>query len=256
MSIKHQVQPTTPPTSADALRRLQLGLEAQITAAGASGVTTFNNRSGAVSLTTNDVTLALTFTPQPAGTYASGTGSASGTNTGDETKATIDTKIGATGGTTNFYRQDGTFAAPPSGSTNKAYCKVTGSGFQSLVSGSAATLTWDTETYDVQNMHDNATNSDRIVVPFTGWYDVKAHVKISEHTGGFRFLQIQKNNLDVTPEYVAWPGGGTHASVQLEERLQATAGDFFTVRAFQNSSAALDARKLNSFFSVAYVGGL
>jgi hypothetical protein len=36
-----------------------------------------------------------------------------GTNTGDETKTTIDTKIGATGGS-DFYRKDGTWATPSS----------------------------------------------------------------------------------------------------------------------------------------------
>jgi hypothetical protein len=40
----------------------------------------------------------------------------SGTNTGDESKASIDTKIGADGSnTTTFYRKDGTWAAPPGG---------------------------------------------------------------------------------------------------------------------------------------------
>ncbi len=38
----------------------------------------------------------------------------SNTNTGDETKGTIDTKIGATGGT-EFYRKDGTWAVPAGG---------------------------------------------------------------------------------------------------------------------------------------------
>jgi hypothetical protein len=54
---------------------------------------------------------------QAAGTYATGTGTASGTNTGDETYSTITTKLagGSGGGTTNFLRADGTFAAPPSG---------------------------------------------------------------------------------------------------------------------------------------------
>lgn len=40
--------------------------------------------------------------------------SLTGTNTGDETKATIDTKLGATGGT-DFYRKDGTWATPAGG---------------------------------------------------------------------------------------------------------------------------------------------
>lgn len=125
-----------------------------ITPASGGGVSSFNTRTGAVTLTSSDVTTALTYTPydaanpngytsnlgtvtsvtgtapivssggttpaismaqatslvsgylsstdwttfnnkQPAGTYATGTGTASGTNTGDETNATIKTKLGA-----------------------------------------------------------------------------------------------------------------------------------------------------------------
>jgi hypothetical protein len=40
---------------------------------------------------------------QPAGTYATGTGTASGTNTGDETTATIKTKLGAASTSTDGY---------------------------------------------------------------------------------------------------------------------------------------------------------
>lgn len=59
--FRHEAQPATVPVTADGLRRLQLALEAQIAAAGASGVLTFNNRSGAVSLLASDVNTALGF---------------------------------------------------------------------------------------------------------------------------------------------------------------------------------------------------
>lgn len=65
----------------------------------------------------------LTLTISAATTGAAGSMSAAdktkldaitGTNTGDETKASIDTKLGATGGT-DFYRKDGTWAAAGAG---------------------------------------------------------------------------------------------------------------------------------------------
>lgn len=61
-SLKHQTQPNTAPVTSDGLRRNQLALEALIAAAGASGVLTFNTRSGAVTLTLEDVRAALGLT--------------------------------------------------------------------------------------------------------------------------------------------------------------------------------------------------
>lgn len=84
---RHQTQPSSNVVTSDALRRSQLATEALIEAAGASGVTTFNGRYGAVSLLDSDV----------------------------------DNAIGATGGTTNFYRQDGTWAAPGGGGGGGGY---------------------------------------------------------------------------------------------------------------------------------------
>ena len=97
----------------------------------AGGVTSFNTRTGAVTLTSGDVTSALTFTPysasNPSG-YISGnqTITLSGDATGSGTTAisvTIPTFTSTTkgevpasgGGTTNFLRADGTWASPGGG---------------------------------------------------------------------------------------------------------------------------------------------
>lgn len=52
--FRHEIQPQQPAVTSDGLRRLQLALEAQIVAAGAAGVTTFNSRSGAVTFVLAD----------------------------------------------------------------------------------------------------------------------------------------------------------------------------------------------------------
>lgn len=61
-STRHQIQPSINPVTADGLRRNQLAIEELIEAAGASGVLTFNTRSGAVVLLASDVVTALGFT--------------------------------------------------------------------------------------------------------------------------------------------------------------------------------------------------
>lgn len=66
-SQRHQQQPQEVPVTSDSLRRLQLALEAQITAAGASGVSLWNGRSGNVSMVASDVITALGYTPAAGG---------------------------------------------------------------------------------------------------------------------------------------------------------------------------------------------
>jgi hypothetical protein len=65
---RHQTTPERTVVTADGMRRLQLALEAQIVAAGAAGVTTFNGRSGVVVLLSSDVVTALGYTPASSGT--------------------------------------------------------------------------------------------------------------------------------------------------------------------------------------------
>lgn len=65
---RHQEQPKEVPVTSDALRRLQLALEAQIVAAGAAGVSLWNGRSGSVTMVAGDITTALGYTPAAEGT--------------------------------------------------------------------------------------------------------------------------------------------------------------------------------------------
>ena len=62
---RHQTTPAGIVTTSDGLRRLQLGLEAQIVAANGGGVNSFNGRVGAVTLVPGDINAALGYTPGP-----------------------------------------------------------------------------------------------------------------------------------------------------------------------------------------------
>ena len=81
-------------------------MQANLGGGGASGVSSFNSRTGAVSLTSGDVTGALTFTPQPAGSYLtgnqtitfSGDASGSGATSVSLTLATVNSNTGTYGG--------------------------------------------------------------------------------------------------------------------------------------------------------------
>lgn len=108
---------------------------------------------------------------QVAGTYPSGTGSANGTNTGDQTisDATISTSDITTnnadltkhgfmmkypGGTTTFLRADGTFAAPTAAAADPSY--------------SPGSFTVVTETQRFAPHRLQMTTSQRITIEGTG----------------------------------------------------------------------------------------
>lgn len=61
---RHQATPTGIVTTSDGLRRLQLGLEAQIAAASGGGVNSFNGRTGAVVFVPADINAALGYIPE------------------------------------------------------------------------------------------------------------------------------------------------------------------------------------------------
>lgn len=93
----------------------------------AAGVATFNGRTGAVTLTSGDVTTALTYTPLAPTGNGSGLTALNGSEvtTGTVAAARLPSFGAAAagivplsgGGTTNFLRADGTWAAPASGGT-------------------------------------------------------------------------------------------------------------------------------------------
>lgn len=62
--------------------------------------------------------------------------------------------------------------------------------------GTHTLLTWDTEVYDTDGMH-NGSNPSRLTAVTTGIYEITLHVEweiVNEANGGNRYVMIQKNN--------------------------------------------------------------
>jgi hypothetical protein len=119
---------------------------------------------------------------------------------------------------------------------------VSNSGTQSIPNTAFTPLLFNTETVDTDGYHDNSTNTDRLTVSETGYYLVVGSCIIAIGIG-HRYIEIYKNgttrmSLQAVP---AWNDSGYDAAASISQIVSLTAGDYITIRAFQDSGSAKDA---------------
>jgi hypothetical protein len=123
--------------------------------------------------------------------------------------------------------------------------KATRTTDQSISNNLSATLDLDTELYDTADMHDNATDNNRLTAPVAGIYEVSAHVRWTANTSGYRQLDLYR-----------YPGGGGSAALVAEDfapgstltvqdvttPVKLAQGDYVRVLLYQNSGTSLSAQ--------------
>lgn len=136
--------------------------------------------------------------------------------------------------------------------------RVTHSTTQSLTDGAWTPLTFDTETRDDANFHDNV-NPTRLTAPSSGWYDISGFVEFAANHVGSRGLRIRLDGAgsgigrtfyDETPQ-AAVPDV-FQISISLSYYLNAA--QYVELEAFQSSGGGLNASgsALNPFSMVLY----
>ena len=112
-------------------------------------------------------------------------------------------------------------------------------------------LDWDTERWDDDNMHDNATNPSRITIKSEGRYQLEVVVHFDANSDGTRCVRISKNGTtaDVGRTNLA-PIASPFKSMILTTAFEAcSVGDYFIVQVYQNSGVSLDVLSLVTKFS-------
>lgn len=146
-----------------------------------------------------------------------------------------------------MYRSDGTnwgrLDAVPDISV-----KLTRSAAQSIAHATTTTVTWDTETFDTDTMHDNVTNPSRITFTTAGKYLVGFYARWASNSTSFRFIDIQLNGLtDLVRD---------RRTAQLESEAEITvsgnfaAGDYVEALVHQGSGGPLDLNATSAFWAV------
>jgi len=110
---------------------------------------------------------------------------------------------------------------------------------QVLGNATYGVIGFDTESYDNSHMHDNVTNNTRLVAPIAGVYEINAGLDYAGGSG-YRYQDIVLNDATtLTQSWIdATTGGATEVNLATQANL--AAGDYVTLRAYQNSGGTLD----------------
>jgi hypothetical protein len=139
-------------------------------------------------------------------------------------------------------------------SDRKRSCRVTRSSTQSINTGGATSIEWNSESSDVFEMHDNSTNPEQIVLNVTGEYLVGCYVAVSdtEDAGGCVVQILQGGGAGVAVAGADIGSNGGYNRVSLSGLITATAGDYVRVRV-DNYSGETKTIQTTSRFWVAQI---
>ena len=127
---------------------------------------------------------------------------------------------------------------------------VNKSGNQSLSTGTFTALSFDQETYDVGDWHDNVTDNTRMTVP-AGITKVRitGGAQYAGNSTGRRFLLVHKNGsafADSPTLILNATSGNTDALAISSNVIEVVAGDYFELVGLQDSGSALNVEAANS----------
>jgi hypothetical protein len=169
--------------------------------------------------------------------------------------------IGTTGQVITVAGGIPSWATPTASTPTFVGALVTKSTGQSLTSGTAATLTWNLESFDTNGFHDNTTNNSRLTVPtgYGGKYYWTVTVGFGQAAAtGNKTVVIRKNGTDFF--YFEYAPAAEVDFTNTSGVISMSAGDYLEVRARQTSGGTVTVQGDDynnttvSFFSVTYLG--
>ena len=113
-------------------------------------------------------------------------------------------------------------------------CVLTKSVGQSIPNTTVTTITWDVESLDTNNFHDNVTNNNRITIPtgYAGKYLITCGLTWGNVSGGsFRQLALFKNTTQLAVTNTSNLRATTHVTFIADMAV----GDYFSISYYQDS---------------------
>lgn len=110
---------------------------------------------------------------------------------------------------------------------------------ESIANATWTDITFNTETWDPDNMHSVASNTERIVVPNEGRYLVGCGIQFAANAVGYRDVRIIRNSVNEA-EFLVAAVNGAATIISFSTLSKASASDYYRVRVYQNSGGALN----------------
>lgn len=134
-------------------------------------------------------------------------------------------------------------------------CKIIKTSSQSIPSQINTILSWDSELYDTDSMHDNSVNNSRITINTPGKYVIICQSAWGDSSIiNLRNVSLLKNGTDIVGVHIDRPVNSNAQTMTWIEDL--AVADFIELRVFHNDPQPLDFEALvepgegNTYFTV------
>jgi hypothetical protein len=146
---------------------------------------------------------------------------------------------------------DGTLNwSTPAGGSTVPVVRLRHSANQSLSSGSAVALDFDTEDVDTDTMHNGVDNPSRITIVTSGKYLVIGGCSFTSNATGSRALSIYKNGTTFVARYAIGAAPTLPTIIEVRSVLNLVAGDYVQLKAEQDSGSSLNALSVAEYSPV------
>lgn len=114
-------------------------------------------------------------------------------------------------------------------------------------SGTNQALTFDSETYDLGDLHSTSVNTGRLTFPYAGTYIVSGHVEFASNATGYRQAFIRRNGSEALASLLVPAVNGAVTVLSVSTLFLFAVNDYVELVVTQTSGAALNVDAVNFY---------
>lgn len=136
-------------------------------------------------------------------------------------------------------------------------CRVYNNANISVANSANATLSFNSERFDTDNIHDTVTNNSRLTCKTAGKYYIQASVVFETNATGIRSIDLVINGVTSIGSTKVVAINGDTVNLQVSAIYELAVNDYVTVTGYQNSGGDLNVRYVGNIspeFMMAKIG--